>query len=49
MICKLHLNKAITKLNQLHTSISLYVGVNCTCKPKRTTVRVNISDLVYVG
>lgn len=38
MICKLYLNKAVKKLNQLHASISMDVGENCTCRSQKTTI-----------
>lgn len=37
IICKLYLNIAVKKLNQLNLSISVYAGENCTCKNQQTT------------
>lgn len=38
IICKLYLNIAMKKLNQLNVSISVHVGENCTCKNQQTTM-----------
>lgn len=38
MVCKLYLNKALKKLNQLYASISMCIAKSCNCDTQKTTM-----------